>query len=117
MAKDDKWIYREIGARIKAARKALKMTQAEVAERVGIDPSFFGQVERGANIPSIKTLFAVAATVRVEPADLLPTLHPAKPGRPKDTSATALSSVLSSLKPRKRHVLMSVVRDLADELK
>jgi len=110
-------IYREIGARIRAARKALKMTQAEVAERVGIDPSFFGQVERGANIPSIKTLFAVAAAVRVDPADLLPPTGKPSKGRAKDTATKALDSLLARLKPRKRRVLIGVVRDLASELR
>ncbi|HEX4049179.1 MAG TPA: helix-turn-helix transcriptional regulator [Elusimicrobiota bacterium] len=105
--------YRDIGARIRALRLALKLTQAEVAERCGIDPSFYGQIERGANVPSLRTLYAVAEVLRVEPADLLPKL-----GRTGADAATtrALGSVLSRLKPSKRRFLMGVVRDLADEL-
>ncbi|MBI3564664.1 MAG: helix-turn-helix transcriptional regulator [Elusimicrobia bacterium] len=107
-------IRREVGSRIRAARSALKMTQAEVAERVGIDPSFYGQIERGANVPSLKTLFAVAEVLRVEPADLLPRTRGGKASR--DPAAGALGSLLVRLKPAKRRFLMGVVRDLADEL-
>jgi transcriptional regulator with XRE-family HTH domain len=104
--------YRDIGARIRALRLASKLTQAEVAERCGIDPSFYGQIERGANVPSLRTLFAVAEVLRVEPADLLPRI-----GRGGADAATtaALGSVLSRLKPAKRRFLMGVVRDIAGE--
>ena len=109
-----KKVYRDIGARIRALRQALKLTQAELAERAGIDPSFYGQIERGVGVPSLRTLFAVAAVLRVEPAELLPKAA----GRGPDPLMTeALGSLLSRLKPGKRRFLMGVVRDLADELK
>lgn len=106
-------VYKEVGALIRASRQALKMTQAEIAGRVGIDPSFYGQIERGANIPSLRTLFSIATALGVEPADLLPTLK----GRPKDSATKALDTLLIGLKPGKRRFLLGVVRDLADELK
>jgi transcriptional regulator with XRE-family HTH domain len=107
-----KKVYRDIGARIRALRLASKLTQAEVSERCGIDPSFYGQIERGANVPSLRTLFAVAEVLRVEAADLLP-----RTGRVGADAATtkALGSALSRLKPAKRRFLMGVVRDIADE--
>jgi transcriptional regulator with XRE-family HTH domain len=104
-------IYREVGARIRFLRRTLKLTQAEVAERAGIDPSFYGQIERGAGVPSLRTLFSVAAVLRVEPADLLP-----KAKERRDPAADALGSLMSRLKPSKRRFLLSVVRDLAGEL-
>jgi transcriptional regulator with XRE-family HTH domain len=105
--------YRDIGARIRSLRQVLKLTQAEVAERCGIDPSFYGQIERGANVPSLRTLYAVAEVLRVEPADLLPKL-----GRksPDPLMTEALGSLLSRLKPKKRRFLLSVVRDIAGKL-
>mgnify|MGYP001606805540 CR=1 FL=1 len=106
-------VYKEVGALIRSTRQALKLTQAEVAGRVGIDPSFYGQIERGANIQSLRTLFSIAAALGVEPADLLPSLK----GGPKDSATKALDTLLSGLKPGKKRFLMGVVRDLADELK
>lgn len=109
-----KKVYEDIGARIRALRQALKLTQAEVAERAGIDASFYGQIERGANIPSLRTLFAIAEVLGAEPADLLPKT---RDGRCADPAAEALGTLLSRLKPDKRRFLMGVVRDLAGELK
>jgi transcriptional regulator with XRE-family HTH domain len=104
--------YQEIGARIRALRLASKLTQAEVAERCGIDPSFYGQIERGANVPSLRTLFAVAEVLRVEPADLLPKIGR---GSANVAATDALGAVLSRLKPAKRRFVMDMVRDLASE--
>jgi len=108
-------VYREIGSRIRALRQALGLTQAEIAERIGIDPSFYGQIERGANAPSLKTLFAIASVLQTPPASLLPRT-PASRGK-DPMLADALGGILSRLKPGKRRFLMGVVRDLADELK
>lgn len=108
-----KKIYREIGVKIKFLRQALKLTQAEVAEKAGIDASFYGQLERGTSIPSLRTLFSIAGVLRVEPAELLPRT---KEKTGKDLLIIeALDSMISKLKPGKRRFLMSVVRDLADE--
>ncbi len=107
-------IYREIGVRIKSVRQAMKLTQAEVAEKAGIDASFYGQLERGTSIPSLRTLFSIAAALHVEPGKLLPGTKE-KPGN-DILIVEALDTMISKLKAGKRRFLMSVVRDLADEL-
>lgn len=50
------------------------MTQAEVSEIADIDTSFYGQIERGANIPSLKTFVSIARALKVNSSDLLPSL-------------------------------------------
>jgi transcriptional regulator with XRE-family HTH domain len=107
-------VYREIGARIRALRQGLRLTQAEVAERAGIDSSFYGQLERGANTPSLRTLYAVAAVLHVEPGELLPKTR----GKDEDPALSgALNALLKRLKPAKRRFVLGMVRDLTDELK
>ncbi len=108
-------VYREIGARIRALRQALRLTQAEVAEKIGIDSSFYGQIERGANAPSLKTLFAIAAALGAEPAHLLPSVR-GRAGR-DPLIGDALENLLSKLEPARRRFVVGMVRDLADELK
>lgn len=105
-------VYKEIGLRFRALRKARKMTQAQVAEKAGIDSSFYGQIERGANVPSLKTLFSLAAVFRVEPAQLIPSNEEGA----REPALRALDPLLARLKPAKRRFLLSVVTDLADEL-
>jgi transcriptional regulator with XRE-family HTH domain len=108
-------LYAEIGGRIRAVRQALKLTQAQVAEQAGIDASFYGQVERGANVPSLRTFLAIAAALRAEPADLLPSRKASQeldPALPK-----AMGQIIADLPAGKRHFLLGMLRDLAEELK
>ena len=48
--------YSEIGARLRACRKALHLTQEQLAERADISPAFVGHVERAEKVPSVETL-------------------------------------------------------------
>lgn len=58
-------LYGSIGQRIREARTTKSWTIQRLAEAVNIDPSFMGQIERGAGIPSLKTLARVAEVLRV----------------------------------------------------
>lgn len=107
-------IYREIGSRIRALRGAARLTQAQVAERAGLDASFFGQLERGANVPSLRSLYAIAGALSVEVADLLPRKGKDKP---RDPAIAALDAALEDLPPKRRRALLGAVRDLADGLR
>ncbi len=65
-------IYKKIGKRMLTSRKALQLTQENVAEAAEIETSFYGQIERGANIPSILTLSKIASALNIEISDLFP---------------------------------------------
>lgn len=57
--------FKLFGRRIRAVRKAAKLTQEEVAEKVGIAPNFLGYVERGTKRPSLEVVFALAKALDV----------------------------------------------------
>ena len=46
---------RAMGARIREKRRALRMTQAQLAKRAGVSTAFVGQLERGEKPPSLDT--------------------------------------------------------------
>ena len=52
-----------IGFKIRSAREKKEMTQAELAERVGVDKAYISRVERGITIPSITTFSKIAAAL------------------------------------------------------
>ena len=106
-------LYADIGARMRSIRNTLKLTQSEVAAAVGIDPSFYGQIERGTNIPSLRTLLAVARVLGVEPADLLPS----KKDLTGDPHEKALGRALTGLRPTQKRLLMDIVSDMAHRFK
>lgn len=103
----------QIGARMRQLRTSLRLTQAEVAEAAGIEPSFYGQLERGTNTPSVKTLMAVAEALHVAAADLLPS--PNHPIGQRYTSV--IEGMLSKLPDRDQRLVVGMVSDLVARLK
>lgn len=57
--------YKRLGEKIKKERLVNKLTQAKLAEKVGISPTFLGQIERGEKIPSLETVVNIAVTLNV----------------------------------------------------
>ncbi len=104
-------LYIEIGARMRAFRQSSRKTQAQVAESAGIDSSFYGQLERGRNVPSVKTLVSVARALGVEAGALLP-----GPRKSRSDYLPALERIVETLPSRKRRLLLGLVGDLADRL-
>ena len=53
------------------ARKNARLTQAELAERIGADKSYISRIERGITVPTVATLYKIAAamglTVELKP--------------------------------------------------
>ena len=63
--------YKDLGARVRTLRREHSLTQEELAEQVGISPSFMGHIERGSRIASLETLVALCNTLKTSPAYLL----------------------------------------------
>jgi transcriptional regulator with XRE-family HTH domain len=56
------------GKRVRAVRKAAKITQEKAAEGAGFNPKYLGQIERGEKRPSFEAILALAKTFRVSPS-------------------------------------------------
>ncbi|HNT97475.1 MAG TPA: helix-turn-helix transcriptional regulator [Elusimicrobiales bacterium] len=100
--------YAEIGARMRALRKALRLTQSQVAEKAGIDASFYGQIERGANVPSLKTFVAIAGALKADPADLLA----GRGAGDKKVYGAVMEQLLSGLDHKKRALVLGLLKDI-----
>lgn len=61
-----------IGKQLKIARENLKLTQAEVADKVGLHPNFYARVERGEEPISMDTLEKLVKVLKVKSSDILP---------------------------------------------
>jgi transcriptional regulator with XRE-family HTH domain len=53
---DSRALKEAIGRGVHQARMALKLTQEDAAERIGVSPEFYSRIERGAMMPSLRTL-------------------------------------------------------------
>ncbi len=98
---------------MRSVRSALRMTQAQVAEGAGIDASFYGQIERGVNTPSLKTFVDIAYALKADPADLLPRRAP---GRER-LYETAVQQLLSGLPPKRKALVLDLVKDIVTRYK
>ena len=60
-----------IGKNLRATRSRMGLTQEQTAERVGITIEFYGRMERGQALPSLKTLVRMADIMKTTPNGLL----------------------------------------------
>ena len=67
---DARALKEAIGRGVYQARKALKLTQEDTAERIGVQPDFYARIERGATMPSLRTLTRMVWVLDVS-ADVL----------------------------------------------
>ncbi len=57
---------------IQKVRNAKKMTQEQVAEKVGASTTWIGYLEQGRYKPSLKLLYKIARVLDVKVKDLIP---------------------------------------------
>src|ERR1700679_578006 len=90
-----------IGARLRALRNEAGLTQADVAEAVGVAPETMSRLERGRLQPSTDLVTRLAAAIGVEPGALF--------------VASSVKPKTPALRPVDRRVLQ-LVRDLPEPL-
>jgi len=78
---------RGLGARIRATRKAAGLTQAELAEAVGVEPESINRIENAKLNPSRDTLQKVGKALGVKLGDLLSEDTPVHVPKPSLTPA------------------------------
>lgn len=66
----------EMGQRIRVRRRALRLSQEELAERSGFHPTFISSVERGERNASLMTILRVAQALEMDPGRLIRGLTP-----------------------------------------
>lgn len=76
---------KQVGRRIAQLRRDAGLTQAKLAERLGMAVPNVQRIERGAQNITVQTVARLAGALGVEPAELLkpPDVPPAKPTNPR----------------------------------
>lgn len=93
----DKELAMCIGQAARRARKELKLTQEDAAERINVSVEFYARIERGTSLPSILTFVRIVTVLGVSADELIgrgaamqlslpdPTRQPAPPPAPQDS--------------------------------
>ena len=63
--------YISLGRRIHQKRRELRMTQTQLAAKVGLSVSFLGHIERGSRKASLESLVSICNALNVSPNYLL----------------------------------------------
>ena len=63
---------KRLAKQIQKIRKAKRMTQEELAERVRVSPLWIGYLETGYRVPSLRILYKIAKALGVKVKDLFP---------------------------------------------
>jgi len=64
-------VLTEVGLRLKAEREYLGLTQADLAKRVGVDPSYIAHLENGRKSFNLDMLVHVCWHLDVEPQEVI----------------------------------------------
>ncbi len=59
------------GKRVRELRKAKKLSQLQLADKVGVDRSYIGLLERGERNPSLEVIADIAKALGTKPDILL----------------------------------------------
>ena len=113
---------RAIGARVRARRRSLSMSQSDLAERLGVSFQQVQKYERGANRISGSTLVAAARALQTSVSWLVG--EDAGEGAPSDEAFAALMTpgameMLAAFRavrrPRARQALLALAREMGKD--
>ena len=71
MARQGSRVAEKIGERLRTARQAAGLTQLELANLAGVDPSGLQSYESGRAAPNIGSLIRLGAALAIDPGDFL----------------------------------------------
>lgn len=100
-----------IGARIKEAREAKKLTQEQLAEIVGLSATHISVIERGIKAPRLETFIELANALNATSDSLLIDVL--------DTSlqitVTEISEQIKNLSPQNQRKILQIIRILMED--
>lgn len=68
---DERAVYEHVGAKIRARRQELQLTQQELAAAVLLNRTSITNIEAGRQALSVASLLSIADALSTEPGDLL----------------------------------------------
>lgn len=99
---------------IRAARKALKMSQDELAEAIGANRVTISRYETGSYLPSVTALARLAEALNTTQSQLTGEEEP--PGNePRTAEAKIISKGIDRMPPDKREVALNMLKAVYSE--
>lgn len=106
--KDRDRLAERLGHNIMRFRKALGLTQDQLAHRLDVEPETISRFERGATLPSLTTLERLAKVLRATIAELLDEQSP-----PAYSNTEKLAALLEPLSKRDQKFVLDMCARLS----
>ncbi len=105
--------YKVIGNRIKDIRTAKSWTQAKLAEKSGVEPSYVSHIERGVTKLSLPTLISIANALEVSLDEIVYT----NLAKSTHISNGMIDNLLSDCTPEEISAIVEVVKTTKNVLR
>lgn len=106
-------LYKHIGRLVKFYRQASKVTQDELAERVGVTRTSITNIESGSQKLPLHLLFRICAALNLEAADILPRLSDVVTHEEQET--IKIDGQTKQMSPRTATFVRGILGDLSDD--
>lgn len=106
-------LQKSVGRAIRMQRERSGLTQAALAEAVGLTEQYIGVIERGVRAPSFKTLEALARTLQAPVRDFFP--HAMAQDQADDTLSDVIG-LLAPLSPQERARALKVLQSMLNRV-
>ena len=113
MEEQKREITQAVGSRIRYFRRLQSVSQEALALRAGLNPAYFGQVERGEKCPTIDTLYRIARALDVSLPELLRIDGPAAYAA---DSGQRMNELLARVPADKLEQVLKTVEDIVELL-
>lgn len=100
-----------LGARIRARRFALGLSQAALAEVVDLTPNYIGLLERGEALPTVQTLLVLGRALEATPTELL------GEGTGDDEWLDRVIAVAGAVPPGQRELVLALMNTIVAQAK
>lgn len=104
--------YYKIGQRIRKFRKALNLSQEELAEKVGISVTHMSHIETGNTKLSLPVLVDIAKALSVQTDELIYDI----PQITKSSVKHEISEILDSCSPQEMYILADILKAVKTSL-
>ncbi len=98
-----------LGKNVAMRRKALALTQWQLAERLGVETETISRLERGTNLPSLQRLASLSEALETSVADLL-----SQSVSNRSDQALMIERWLVTLTTRERRFVVESIRQLCE---
>jgi len=103
-------LKKTIGQNIKRLRKLKKWTQAELAEKVDLEPVTIARIETGMNLPKEENMAAIAKILSVEISDFF---YNSKNEPTREALLNYIHYGIHNLKDRDLKIIYNTIRTMA----